>query len=1072
MTVTAYGASMGPTRVWPFNDISIVDSTALSYAKIQTTLGAGAPVERFALANGVAKGVEDAIYFDGQVKFTAFDSDPADPSADEKIALWLRDLSDDETSPAAETNLMVRVGQNVYNCGNDMVTVDKWTHLTIKAIKMTDTQLGFVIFIDGDAITLDNIAGIPTEGLTPAAAAYAAKDQLFPSAVVGSVDALTITAVAFDGQGAIDDVCFTDKALKATPASYTVLFGDNVENVTVTANGATVYDIDGGKFIVFASDVLTPVTASWTGKGNFMDGTNVDITPTATGASKNLSENLAEALAKFNTSKFATVQDAVDAANDAAEAGTITLLAEAGDIEINKAGTVLDLNGTNVTGSINATGFASIVLSNGVAGVVAAVDGAYLSIGGSIVSQNIKFDYTANDDGWGTCLIDGTSIPDDWKFVADDAQQWWEIKAYAPDGDGSEAKPFLIKVVKDLEWVRDQVAAGTDFAGKYFQQRAEIDLTDIVWEGIGTYDEEGSADNRLFCGIYDGNEQTIKNVTYAKKEYNGLFGNLGGEAQVKDLTITVAGIAAEGETQYGFGGAVGYAMGTDVLVENVTVNPAVTGLESIQGTHNMGGIGARLAGKITLRNCVNNLDISTTYSKIGGICAIASQRDAVGAIVFDGCVNNGTITGVGITKDSNEAGSDGLAGILGYIQDGSTTDPKAGNKSVSFINCVNNGTLQHTGTAGTTKACIASFLGKAGGQTYVDVSGNTAKADYLAVANGTAPDGLFFATVENGVATFVQNADLEAGKTYKVMAAGAEPTIELAADASITFDTTLGKALKSDEGITAADDENYYIAKSEGVYTCTEKATPDVVVTINPNTEEYVADMQFPIPTVTVDGEPSALTGTWDEQSIVAPAAGATNEYTYTVNVAKTDTTKAAQGSAKYYVYTPAAPVVPVPVEGDLEPAGEANAIAVAEKIAAAGGDVNTWVETVYGKDGKIPAGKLNATTPEIIALAVANDLPITENVPTFAVEAAEAEDGVAAFTFTLMDGATPEQINALTEKVKAMVKYTGDLDVAFDAATEDEISVELDEGAIKAELKKQDDVNAGFMKVEPNQPK
>ena len=109
------------------------------------------------------------------------------------------------------------------------------------------------------------------------------------------------------------------------------------------------------------------------------------------------------------------------------------------------------------------------------------------------------------------------------------------------------------------------------------------------------------------------------------------------------------------------------------------------------------------------------------------------------------------------------------------------------------------------------------------------------------------------------------------------------------------------------------------------------------------------------------------------------------------------------------------------------------------------------------------------------MANATALAVEITAAEPTFEVSASTvtAESGnVAAFEFTLKDGTTPEQIKELTTKVKNMVKYAATLgSSAVFQRDDDRVAVTLtDNGKIKAELKKVDSVNAGFMKVEPNQ--
>ena len=110
------------------------------------------------------------------------------------------------------------------------------------------------------------------------------------------------------------------------------------------------------------------------------------------------------------------------------------------------------------------------------------------------------------------------------------------------------------------------------------------------------------------------------------------------------------------------------------------------------------------------------------------------------------------------------------------------------------------------------------------------------------------------------------------------------------------------------------------------------------------------------------------------------------------------------------------------------------------------------------------------------MANATALAVEITAAEPTFEVSASTvtAESGnVAAFEFTLKDGTTAVELKAITAKVKAMVRYTSNLaTVPFDQATDAQVDIKASpvNGKIKVELK-QTAANAGFMKVEPQQP-
>ena len=729
----------------------------------------------------------DGTFFDSMVKFTYCDEDAAVPAgSDAKLMVWVKE-TEAEGATAGKTNLMITAGYfttsglnaKIYDCGPisgyGIAGADDWARLTIKSIPDItaggDGFPGFNVFVNTKLAKVIADKAIGDEGsradsLTRIANEMKKGDYLFPS-MIQDQDA-QLQGVGFAGQGAIDNIAFTT---------------------------TTLTDKEG---LPFTTDP-TPAIATVNGQDcGDITAINNAISTAAEGAAVVLVYNVEDGDLTFDNGKANTLN-----------LGAFTLdggiAVSSGSLAINGTGTVKGM----VEGDITING--------------GTFDGE-ISPGDNMLINDGLFKESVTDPS-----ILGDYVKKGYELTLNTAGTYYQVtlKQLFSGGTGTEADPYIMGKDSDLSDLRDLVAGGDNFANKFFRQTADLDLEGEVWEGIGTYVEENSTDNKVFSGVYNGNGKTISNITFAKKEYNGFFGNLGGAAIVSNLTITVVGFDPnDTKTQdYGFGAAAGYAMGTDVLLENITVNPAVDDQDSICGTHNMGGIGARLAGKITLKDCTNNLDISTTYSKIGGMCAIASQRDAVGAIEFNGCVNNGEITGVGLQKENTEAGSDGCAGILGYIQDGSTTTPKAGNKPVSFINCVNNGTLQHTGTAGTTKACIASILGKAGGQEYKTVDGNSAKEDYLSVASGTAPDGLIFATVDDGIATFVKNADLvkDGIAAYKVMAAGAAVT--LARAESITLDETLAAAT-----VSPVDAENDEVVQNDNTYTC--QAIPTATVSI------------------------------------------------------------------------------------------------------------------------------------------------------------------------------------------------------------------------------------------------
>lgn len=134
----------------------------------------------------------------------------------------------------------------------------------------------------------------------------------------------------------------------------------------------------------------------------------------------------------------------------------------------------------------------------------------------------------------------------------------------------------------------------------------------------------------------------------------------------------------------------------DMLIENITVSGTVKGLSRVAGlfgvvghtSSNDGTPGVTVgstknseehmtAGSITIRNCVNNANVSTeasvraNYQDAGGIIG-RFHRIIGGNLVVENCTNNGTITGgyaAGIAGETNQGGT--------YL----------------FKNCVNNGEI-------------------------------------------------------------------------------------------------------------------------------------------------------------------------------------------------------------------------------------------------------------------------------------------------------------------------------------------------------------------------------------------
>lgn len=345
--------------------------------------------------------------------------------------------------------------------------------------------------------------------------------------------------------------------------------------------------------------------------------------------------------------------------------------------------------------------------------------------------------------------------------------------------DGTAAHPFEIRSAADLKALQAAVADGNG-ADKCYVQTADIALTE-AWPGIGIQNGKdivstAAFDNGAFTGTYDGGNHTISgfqmvgvagNPASATEglDYCGFFNSTFG-ATIKNLKIQYAGalFAADTTASTKESGATFVGVAKNSTLQNLTSlqKDAETAVSCSKG---FGGIVGYTTSGTTVDSCTNNVNMtSLANNKCGGI-AMITQTGA--AVTIRNCQNNGTTAGKATEK----------GGIVGYVsvateiadcEDTAGSDP-------SFLHH-QSGTLTMTGV---NKA-------PAGVKSYTK--------------NSTDIDGLNFATVDNGVATFVKSADLALGNTYKVMGPTATATYAFTDPGSISFDEALAAAT-----VTAAE---------------------------------------------------------------------------------------------------------------------------------------------------------------------------------------------------------------------------------------------------------------------------
>lgn len=201
-------------------------------------------------------------------------------------------------------------------------------------------------------------------------------------------------------------------------------------------------------------------------------------------------------------------------------------------------------------------------------------------------------------------------------------------------------------VYTTLAAFRDDVNSGkyeswTDYTVTVLK---DINLTDNTWVPIGT--TVFGSPIYGFYGTFDGNNHTIKLVKSDIADDYGLFMTIWGNdsehpAIVKNLKLDV-NLSAKSETKTWIGGLTDYAGGY-TRFENVEITGSIT-----TGRYGSGFIGYAIQRYSVFENCTNKANItaviptnaSDNYSVIGGITSQAGSK----TISFINCRNEGVLT--------------------------------------------------------------------------------------------------------------------------------------------------------------------------------------------------------------------------------------------------------------------------------------------------------------------------------------------------------------------------------------------------------------------------------------------
>ena len=276
----------------------------------------------------------------------------------------------------------------------------------------------------------------------------------------------------------------------------------------------------------------------------------------------------------------------------------------------------------------------------------------------------------------------------------------------------------------------------------------------IAWMANPTAEAELGADITLpesyvpgdFAGTFDGKGHT---VTYnlnvpADAAYNsGLFSKVTGTVKNLKVAGTLTSVAA---TASNVGGIAGATTDDGAVFENCESSVVIA--TPVKASFRIGGI-VGLGGKnLTIKNCVNNGEISHAVADMGSANAIqlggiVGHLEATGSVI--GCTNNGKLifSGKGTPRIGGMCGyfnnlEEGLfenctnnAEILvasnatsGYNYVGGITGyygTPVNASHVAYKSCVNNGNITHTDGVASTSDRFGGILCHCGG-TAVDVN--------------------------------------------------------------------------------------------------------------------------------------------------------------------------------------------------------------------------------------------------------------------------------------------------------------------------------------------------------------
>jgi len=181
-----------------------------------------------------------------------------------------------------------------------------------------------------------------------------------------------------------------------------------------------------------------------------------------------------------------------------------------------------------------------------------------------------------------------------------------------------------------------------NFVGDTITLGENIELAN-AWIPVGNL-------QRQFRGVFDGSEHSVTGLRVSDVEYAGLFGYVGANGQIKNLTVNVADITTRTSGTNYAGGLAGFYASTRPI-ENSVVN--ISDSIRASGTGIAGGLVGQTNAILTISDSYTTGNISSSTSS-GGLVGLASAALTIRNSYAVGNISS-TLSSGGLVGDADAA---------------------------------------------------------------------------------------------------------------------------------------------------------------------------------------------------------------------------------------------------------------------------------------------------------------------------------------------------------------------------------------------------------------------------------